>query len=124
MSQQRPPGRRRAHEETESPGTAPASFADLAAMWRSISHAHAALEDLRRQFLNTAVDDRLAEHLSLVPVLHDGASASESEAQELAYLLGLYAEPPPDATREEVAHAVNAAIRRMAAGRSSVLQSG
>jgi hypothetical protein len=120
VSQQRPQGRRRAHEETEPLGTDPASFADLAAMWRSVSGAHAALEDLRRHFRNTAVDDRVAEQLSLVPVLHDWKPVTEREARELAYLLGLYAEPPPDTTREEVAHTVNTTIRWMAARRGTV----
>lgn len=121
MSQQRPQGRRRAHDETEPQGTEPASFVDLAAMWRSISHAHAALDDHRRQFVNTSVDDRLADQLSLVPVLHDGKSVTEREARELTYLLGLYAEPPADTDREEVAHAVMATIRWMAARRGSAL---
>jgi hypothetical protein len=119
VSQQRPPGRRRAHEEADPPSTQPASFADLAAMWRSISGAHAVLEHHRRHFVNTSVDDRLAEQLSLVPMLHDWMPATESEARELAYLLGLYDEPPRDASREEVAQTVNATIRRMAARRAN-----
>ena len=88
-------------------------------MWRSVSHAHAALDGHRRHFTNTPVDDRLAEQLSLVPVLHDWRSVTEGEARELTYLLGLYADPPPDAPREEVAHTVNATIRSMAARRGS-----
>jgi hypothetical protein len=117
VSQQRPQGRRRAHDEADATGADPATFADLASMWRSISHAHAALDGHRRHFTNTSVDDRLAGHLSIVPVLHDGKSVTESEARELTYLLGLYADPPPDAPREEVAHAAIAAIREMAARR-------
>jgi hypothetical protein len=87
-------------------------------MWRSISQAHATLEDHRRHFRNTWTDDHLAEQLSLVPMLHDRTSVTEDEAHELSYLLGLYAEPPPDAPREEVAQAVGDTIRRMAARRA------
>lgn len=119
MSQQRPQGRRRAHDEADARSTEPASFADLASMWRSISHAHAALEGHRRHFRNTPVDDRLAEQLSLVPVLHDWKSVTQGEARDLTYLLGLYADPPPDAPREEVAHTVNSTIRSMAARRGT-----
>ena len=119
MSQQRPQGRRRAHDEADAPSTEPASFADLATMWRSVSHAHAVVDHDRRHFLNNPVDDRLAEQLSLLPMLHDWKAVTETEARELAYLLGLYADPPLDATRDEVAHAVNTMIRRMAARRGS-----
>lgn len=124
VSQQRPPGRRRAHDEADVPSDEPASFADLATMWRSVSNAHAAIDHHRRHFVNTAVDDRLAEQLSLVPMLHDWKSVTEDEVRELAYLLGLYVEPQAEATREEVAHAVNTAIRQMAARRGSGRRSG
>ena len=88
-------------------------------MWRSVSDTHAEIEHHRRHFLNTAVDDRLAEQLSLVPMLHDWMPVTEREVRELVYLLELYVEPQADATREEVAHAVNITIRQMAARRGS-----
>jgi hypothetical protein len=119
VSQQRPQGRRRAHAEADAPNAEPASFADLATMWRSISTAHGVVEDRRRHWESTDADDRLAEQLSLVPVLHDWQSVTESEAREVAYLLGLYAEPRADATREDVAHAVTVTVRRMAARRGT-----
>jgi len=119
VSQQRPQGRRRAHDQTDVPSTEPATFTELAAMWRSISTAHGVLDHHRRHWENTEADDRLAEQLSLVPMLHDWQPATEGEARDLAYLLGLYAEPAADATREEVAEAVSTAIRRMAARRGS-----
>jgi hypothetical protein len=119
VSQQRPQGRRRAHDEADAPRIDPASFADLATMWRSVSHAHAAVDHHRRHFVNTPVDDRLAEQLSLLPVLHDWKPLTEGEAHEVAYLLGLYADPPIDAPRDEVAHAVITTIRQMAARRGS-----
>lgn len=124
MSQQRPQGRRRAHDEADAPRTEPASFADLATMWRSVSHAHAAVDHHRRHFVNTPLDDRLAEQLSLLPVLHDWKPVTESEADEVAYLLGLYADPPIDAPRDEVAHAVITTIRQMAGRRGSGDRSG
>ena len=124
MSQQRPPGRRRAHDEADAPRPQPASFADLATMWRSVSHAHAAVDHHRRHFVNTPVDDRLAEQLSLLPVLHDWESVTEGEAHEVSYLLGLYADPPVDAPRDEVAHALIATIRQMAGRRGSGTRSG
>jgi hypothetical protein len=119
VSQQRPQGRRRAHAEADPPSTEPASFADLATMWRSVSHAHAAVDHHRRHFVNTPDDDRLAEQLSLLPVLHDWKQLTESEAHEVAYLLGLYADPPADAPRAEVARAVIGSIRQMAMRRGT-----
>jgi hypothetical protein len=119
VSQQRPQGRRRAHHQADAPSTDPATFADLATMWRSISTAHGVIEDRRRHWESTDADDRLSDQLSLLPMLHDWQSVSESEARELAYLLGLYAEPTADATREDVADAVGTAIRRMAARRGA-----
>ncbi|MGY2875555.1 hypothetical protein ACVW00_002745 [Marmoricola sp. URHA0025 HA25] len=124
MSQQRPQGRRRAHEVADPAGIEPASFAELATMWRSVSHAHAVLDHLRQHFLDTDLDALLAEQLSLVPVLHDWKPVTETEARELSYLLGLYADPPLDATREEVAHTANVTIRWMAARRGSGDRSG
>jgi hypothetical protein len=119
VSQQRPQGRRRAHDPVDAPSTDPATFADLAVMWRSVSTAHGVLEQRRQRWDNTDADDRLAEQLSIVPMLHDRASVTEAEARELAYLLTLYAEPTADATREDVAEAVDAAVRAMAARRGA-----
>ena len=101
----------------------PASFADLATMWRHVSRAHGAIEQRRRRWDHTAADDRLAEQLSLLPMLHDWQAVSDSEAHELTYLLDLYAEPTADATHEEVASAVSTAIRRMAARRGTASRS-
>jgi hypothetical protein len=118
VSQQRPQGRRRADDLAEPPSTEPASFADLATMWRSVSQAHAVVAEHRRQFQNTPLDDRLAEQLSLVPVLHDWTPVTDGEVRELVYLLGLYAEPQSEASRDEVAHAVNSTVRQMAVRRA------
>jgi hypothetical protein len=119
VSQQRPQGRRRAHEQGDPPSAEPASFADLARMWRSVSTAHGVIEHRRRRWENTEADDLLAAQLSLLPALHDEQSVTEAEAHELAYLLGLYAEPRADATREDVAHAVSTAVRRIAESRAT-----
>jgi hypothetical protein len=124
VSQQRPAGRRRAHDHADVTCTEPASFADLATMWRSVSHAHGVIEHQRRHFMNTPVDDRLAEQLSLVPILQDWQPVTEGEVRELVYLLELYVEPQADATRDDVAQAVNTTIRQMAARRCSRRRSG
>jgi hypothetical protein len=117
VSQQRPQGRRRAQDRPDVASTDPATFADLAVMWRSVSTAHGVLEQRRRRWDNSAADDRLAEQLSRVPALQDRQAVTEDEARALAYLLALYAEPTADVTREEVADAADAAIRAMAARR-------
>jgi hypothetical protein len=91
-------------------------------MWRSVSAAHGVIEERRREWENTEPEDRLAEQLSLLPMLHDWHAVTENEAHELSYLLHLYCEPAADATREEVARAVNDTVRRMAARRGSAVR--
>jgi hypothetical protein len=110
---QRPPGRRRALHQPEPVVDEFASHTELAAMWRGVSRAQQVLGRRQSHFENTPVEDRLAEQISLVPMLHDWRSVTAREAEELTYLLGLYAEPVYGATRGEAAEAINAAIRRM-----------
>ena len=113
VSGQRPPGRRRAYHEPDEVGDEVASHAELAGMWGGISRAQQVLGRRQGRFENTPTEDRLAEQLSLVPMLHDWRAMIMRETEELTYLLGLYAEPARGATRDEAADAINAAIRRM-----------
>ena len=113
VSEQRPPGRRRALDGPDTEVDEAASHAQLADMWRGISRAQDVLGRRRSLFENTTTDELLAEQFALVAILHDWSAITEGEADELTYLLGLYAEPPREATTDEVAHAINGAIRRM-----------
>jgi hypothetical protein len=118
VTEQQSPGRRRADYIAAEPSDEPAPYTEMAAMWRSMSRAQDLMTRRGHQFANTRIDDRLAEQLSLVSMLHDWRWTTATEARELVYLLELYVEPAGDETRDEAAHAAIGAIRRMAARRA------
>jgi hypothetical protein len=90
----------------------------MAALWRAVSRVQEELGHRLLHFEDTPVDARVAEQLSLIAVLHDWQPVTESEAADLAYLMGLYVEPVADATHDGVARALVVAIRSKAARRA------
>jgi hypothetical protein len=118
VGQQPPVGRRRAPDQRVAQEDPPASHAVMATVWGGVSRVHEILGQRLRHFANTAADGRLSEQLSLLAMLHDWLPVTESEADDLVYLLGLYVQPAADATEDDVARALSATIRAMAVRRS------
>lgn len=83
-------------------------------MWSAVSAAHRELARRRSYYQNTAVEDRLGEQLSLIPMLQDWHPASEDEAADLIVLLEAWV----DTAREDVAAATVGYIRAMAGNRA------
>lgn len=70
----------------------PTDPALLAGLWGAVSAAHRALEACHRYFDLTEADSRLADQLTLLPVLIDWIPASEPEAAGLTRALRAYAD--------------------------------
>lgn len=83
-------------------------------MWSAVSAAHRELARRRGYYLNSAVEDRLGEQLSLIPMLQDWCAATEDEAADLIVLLEAWVET----AREDVAAATVGYIRAMAGNRA------
>jgi hypothetical protein len=99
-------------------GDGPASHAVMATVWRAVSRVQELLGHRILHWEDTPADDRLAEQLSMLATLHDWLPVTDSEAEDLVYLLGLYVEPAGDATRDSVSRAVTVTIRTMAVQRA------
>ncbi|MCW2784422.1 MAG: hypothetical protein JWP74_939 [Marmoricola sp.] len=91
--------------------------ASLARMWGAVSAAHSALERRRVYFLTQPVEERLAEQLSLIPVLHDWMPITLVEVEPLSTILRLYA-TADDLDRDRVAKDLVDLVRSMAARRA------
>ena len=118
MGQHRPVGHRRAPLPRTAPADGPATHAVMATEWGAVSRVHQLLGHRLLHFEDTPADARLADQLSLLATLHDWRPVTESEADDLAYLLELYVEPSADATHDEVARALSVTIRSMAVHRA------
>ena len=119
MGQKPPVGRRRAPEQRVPQEDAAASHALMANVWGGVSRVHEIIGRRLLHFENTTADARLSEQLSLLAALHDWRPVTESEADDLVYLLTLYAAPAADATEEDVARALSATVRSMAVRRAA-----
>ncbi len=83
-------------------------------MWSAVSAAHRELARHRSYYLDSAIEDRLGEQLSLIPMLQDWRPATEDEAADLIVLLEAWV----DTAREDVAVATVGYIRAMAGNRA------
>lgn len=119
MGQHQPVGRRRAPEQrSDDAGDAPAPHVVMAAVWRAVSRVQELLGYRLLHFEDTPTDERLAEQLALLAMLHDWSPVRESEAADLVYLLELYVAPAADATHDGVARALAVTVRSMAVRRA------
>lgn len=118
MTNQHPPGRRRADDGSGVNRAAPATHAALARLWQRVSRAQEVLDQRRRYFEATADDTRLSDQLSLLPMLHEWLPVAATEAADLSHVLDLYVDPARAATRTEIARELTASIRRMAVRRA------
>jgi hypothetical protein len=91
----------------------------MATVWRAVSRVQQLLGHRLLHFEDTPGDTRLGDQLSLLTMLHDWHSVTESEAADLVYLLDLYVAPAADVTHDDVARALNVTIRSMAVQRAS-----
>jgi hypothetical protein len=91
----------------------------MASVWGGVSRVHEIIGRRLLHFENTSADSRLSEQLSLLAALHDWRPVTDSEADDLVYLLDLYAAPAADATEDDVARALSATVRAMAVRRAA-----
>ncbi|MBO9523071.1 MAG: hypothetical protein J7518_16180 [Nocardioidaceae bacterium] len=120
MNELRPaPGRRRAHVPAQRRNGAPAPASMLASMWSAVSSVHTVLEPRRRYFETTEADDQLGEQLTVLPIVDGWHPVTVAEAEELTYLLGVYAEVGDQETRDEAARMVSVLIYSMAEERAA-----
>jgi hypothetical protein len=88
-------------------------------MWSAVSSVHIVLEPRRRYFETTEADDLLAEQLTVLPIVDGWHPVTVAEAEELTYLLQVYAEVTDPATQAEAARMVAALVYSMAEDRAS-----
>ena len=108
---QGPEGKRRAPERGDAhQSAAPAA---VAGMWSAASAAHTVLGRRRLYYLASDVEERVAEQLSLIPLLQDWVPVTPYEATELTKALRAYAGRDEDAPRDREAAALSTCIRAM-----------
>lgn len=108
---QAPEGKRRAVERVSI--DAPATPADIARMWSAASAAHSVLGKRTLYFLASDVEGRMAEQLSLIPMLQDWVTATSGEAAELTGALRAYVGTDVESPRDREAEALRFCIRAM-----------
>lgn len=82
-------------------------------MWRAASTAHEVLRKRKLYFLASDVEERMAEQLSVLPLLQDWVPVSSNEAQEISRALRAYAGDEIDEPRDREAGALTTCIRAM-----------
>lgn len=113
---QRPEGKRRA--PVEGPASSTAAPAEMARVWAAASAAHEMLRKRRLYWLATEAEERVAEQLSLVPLLQDWLPATSDEVAELTTALRAYAAGDDERDRDKEAVALGICIRAMTMSRA------
>lgn len=106
-----PVGKRRA-VTTDSDALMPAA-ADMARMWTAVSAAHETLRQRRLYYLASDAEERMADQLSLIPLLQDWVPVTANDAAELTHALRAYTGIDIDPPRDRQAEALRTCIRAM-----------